>query len=384
MRISIIDPSLFTLPYDRALARGLASAGHQVTLHGRRLGADDNGAAGINLLADFYRVAGSRAVAALPRLARLGIKGVDHAWSMTQLLRRLRRSRPDVIHFQWLALPLVDGALLAAFQRIAPLVLTVHDTDPFNGDPTSGLQQHGFARCLATFDRLIVHTAQGQARLLQRGIPADRLIMLPHGLLTQPTLAPADPMTGPLTFLLFGKVKPYKGVDVMIEAFARLPPALQSQAEVRVVGKPYMDMAPLHALATSRGVGRRISFEQRFVHDDEVDALFGPGAVAVFPYREIEASGVLFLALAHGRPVIASDLGSFSDTVTDGVHGHLVPADDIAALTDALAHVIADRGFAASCASSARSLADAVPSWDEIGQRTAGAYAAAGARIAAA
>jgi glycosyltransferase involved in cell wall biosynthesis len=383
MRVSIVDPSLFTLPYDRALAQALTSAGHSVTLHGRRLGADDNGSLGVNLVADFYRLAGSDAVAALPRLARLGVKGLDHAWSMTRLLRRLRRNRPDVIHFQWLPLPFVDGALLAAFRGIAPLVLTVHDTDPFNGDPTSGLQQHGFARCLAAFDRLIVHTAQGRARLHQRGVPADRLVILPHGLLAEPTMAPVDPMTGPLTFLLFGKVKPYKGVDVMIEAFAALPPALRSQAKVRIIGKPYMDMAPLHALAARGGVGDQISFESRFVHDDEVDALFGAGTVAVFPYREIEASGVLFLALAHGRPVIASDLGSFSETVVDGAHGRLVPPGDVSALTDALAHMIADRGFAASCAGNARMLADAVPSWDEIGRRTAGAYAAAGARVAA-
>ena len=145
-----------------------------------------------------------------------------------------------------------------------------------------------------------------------------------------------------------------------------------------------MDLAPLLALAKERGVLDRFDLEPRFVPDMETDGLFAPGTVAVFPYREIEASGVLSLALALGRPVIASDLGNFSETIGDGVQGHLVPPGDVEALTAALAHIISDRGFAASCATHARLLAERVPGWDEIGRRTAEVYAAAGARVAVA
>ena len=48
-----------------------------------------------------------------------------------------------------------------------------------------------------------------------------------------------------VTFLTFGKIKPYKGVDTLIAALARVPRDLDQAWRVRVVGQPYMDMAPL-------------------------------------------------------------------------------------------------------------------------------------------
>ena len=76
------------------------------------------------------------------------------------------------------------------------------------------------------------------------------------------------------------------------------------------------------------GVADRLHIEPRFVADADIPALFGPGVVALFPYREIEASGVLSIALARGRPVIASRLGNFAEMIEDGVQGLLVPPGD--------------------------------------------------------
>ena len=375
MRIALIDPSLFTLPYDQALARGLTAAGHDVVLHGRRPQPSDGGLPDVPVSADFYRIAGSRLVSALPDRLRLLVKGVDHAWSMLALLARLRRDRPDAIHFQWLPLPMLDGRLLSRFRAIAPLLLTVHDSNPFNGDPSAGLQAPGFQRCLRLFDQLIVHTAQGEARLRAMGIPHARISVRPHGMLCNIVAGAPDPMlSDPITFVLFGKIKPYKGPDLLLRAFAGLPPALRAQARLRIVGKPYMDMAPLEAAA---GAMAEASIETGFVADSDVPALFGPGTVAVFPYREIEASGVMFLALANGRPIIASRLGGFAETIVDGQHGRLLPAGDVAQLTAAMAEMIADRSFAANCARSVRALADAIPSWGEIARDTAALYEAA-------
>ena len=237
MQVALVDPSLFTLPYDRALIKGLVQARHEATLYGRTPGQDDGAADDVNLVPEFYKLAGSRAAVMLPKPMRLALKGVDHFFSMARLLRRFRRIRPDVIHFQWLPLPVIDRHMLARFGAVAPLVLTVHDTNPFNGDPSAGLQQHGFFGCLGAFSKLIVHTAQGQARLHARGVSHDKLVVLPHGLLSElPPRPERDAMQGTLTLLLFGKIKPYKGVDVLIEAFARLPKTLPAQARMRVVG----------------------------------------------------------------------------------------------------------------------------------------------------
>jgi glycosyltransferase involved in cell wall biosynthesis len=376
MRVALIDPSLFTFPYDAALAGGLREHEHDVVLYGRKPDADDSSAPSVALVPGFYRFAEHRSVRALPEKVRLGIKGADHIASMLWLRRTLEKLRPDIIHFQWLPLPVVDRRFLAGLRRIAPLVLTVHDTNPFNGDPSSGLQGFDMAKTFGAFDRLIVHTARGRERLMKHGADPARVVITPHGPLGRSApVRVSDAMDGVVTFLMFGKIKPYKGIPLLIEAFSRIPDPLRARARLRVVGKPYMDVEALRTLAAERGVDPGL--EPRFVPDDELPALFGPGTVAMFPYREIEASGVLTLAMAHGRPIIASRIGGFAETIVDGVHGALVPPDDAAALTEAMARLLDDRAFAAACARNVETLAASVPDWSVIAQQTAGTYKAA-------
>ncbi len=378
MRIALIDPSLLTLPYDRALAQGLARLGHAVTLHTRRLRPDER-AGGVALATRFYPLSSHPAAQRLPRAPRLAIKGVEHVVGMARLAARLRRDPPDVIHFQWLPLPLLDRAFLPGLRRLAPLVLTVHDSTPFNGDPAAMLQRLRLERSYAAFDRLIVHTEGFRAQLIARGIAPERVARVPHGLLAEAQHAAAAEEAGadPLVFLLFGHIKPYKGADILLQAFALLPPALRARARLHVIGRPYMDLAPLSQLAQASGIADRLTLEPRFVPDDEIAALFGPATIAVFPYREIDASGAFTLALAHGRPIVASRIGAFAEQMRDGVHGALVPPGDPAALAAAMARLIEDRSLVARCAAQVRALGAAVPGWDEIAQRTTEVYAAA-------
>jgi glycosyltransferase involved in cell wall biosynthesis len=376
MRVALIDPSLFTLPYDTALAAGLRGEGHEVLLYGREPDADDGSADNAPLVPGFYRVAGHPVLKHFPGPVRLAIKGADHIASMFWLRRRLRLNPPEIIHFQWLPLPFVDRHFLEGLRRIAPLVLTVHDTNPFNGAPSSGLQGVGMGRLFGAFERLIVHTRRGRERLIEQGVDPSRVLVLPHGLLGDNTPVEGQHQAnGEVTFLVFGKIKPYKGVDVLIEAFGRLPARLREKARLRVVGKPYMDLQPLRALAQARGVDPGL--EPRFVADDELPGLFGPGTIATFPYREIEASGVLALALAHGRPILASRIGGFAETLAEGVHGQLVEPDDPASLAAAMTRFLDNPTFMAECASNVAALARAMPTWPEIARSTAAIYAAA-------
>jgi glycosyltransferase involved in cell wall biosynthesis len=379
MRIALIDPSLFTLPYDAALAGALRDEGHEVVLHGRPLHETDGDAGGMAIEPSFYRLSASRRAGALPRRLRAIAKGLEHGFCLSALARRLAADPPDAIHFQWLPLPALDARLMPRFRRIAPIILTVHDTEPYNGNPTARLQRLGFTASLRACDRLIVHTQQGVARLMAMGMAAGKIACLPHGPLADLPPAPApEPADGQIEFVLFGKIKPYKGADLLLSAFAALPGAARARSRLRIVGQPYMDLAPLRAQAQSLGIADRLELEPRFVADAELPAIFAPGSVAVFPYREIEASGVLSIALAHGRPILASDLGNFAETIIDGVHGNLLRLNDSAAWSAAMLALIEDRTKLARFSANARALAAAQPGWRDIARLTVGIYQDAG------
>jgi glycosyltransferase involved in cell wall biosynthesis len=264
---------------------------------------------------------------------------------------------------------------LGRLREIAPVVLTVHDTNAFNGDPTAALQRLGFHAALRACDRLIVHTRQGEARLRAIGIPAARISVIPHG--TTPAVpVQAEHPDQPVTFVLFGKLKPYKGADLLVEAFARLTERQRGRARVRIIGQSYMKLGGLQDRIAALDLADRITIEDRFVGDDEVAAVFAEGTIAVFPYREIEASGVLYLAIEHARPVIASAIGTFAESLTDGVHGSLVPSGDVAALSTAMARMIEDAPFRHAASASIARLSQESPDWLQVGRLTQAAYAA--------
>src|SRR5690348_14729632 len=108
MRIAIVDPSLFTLPYDAHLCEGLAQAGHEVRLYGRHLRPGE--LAGTSALAPFFYSLSEKLPRAGKNSSRLRnvVKPLEHVFDTLRLLRELRRFRPDVVHYQWMPIPAVD------------------------------------------------------------------------------------------------------------------------------------------------------------------------------------------------------------------------------------------------------------------------------------
>lgn len=379
MKIALIDPSLFTWPYDRALTTGLREIGNEAILFSRFLGPKDRDAPYDALREHFYPGLSAPRWTGAPRALFLPIKGMSHIRSMARLLPVLRTWKPDVIHFQWTPLPVIDQYFIPRLKRVAPVVLTVHDSAPFNQNPSSRLQTVASIRILGLFERLIVHTEQARQRLAHYGLPVGRIARVPHGMLHERQWlsrerSATSSNSGKVTLLQFGKVKHYKGVDVLIRALALLPAAVREQCRVDVVGQPHMDTKTLTDLARGLDVQDCLRFDFRFVGDTEMQACFDRADVLLMPYREIDASGVLMTAVALGKPVIASRLGAFAEMLADGRQGKLVAPDDPPALAQALAEVIEDASSRNRMADEMRTLRDAIPSWNDIAKQTIAVY----------
>jgi glycosyltransferase involved in cell wall biosynthesis len=381
MRIAMIDPSLFTWSYDAELALALRHAGNEVVVYGRTHEAVASGPSAELLRRHFYRWLEAPWISRLPRPVFLMLKGINHFFSMLGLLRVLRAERPDVIHFQWAPLPAMDRWFIASLRRVAPVVLTVHDSAPFNNNPGARVQGWGATDILSRFDHLIVHTRAAARRVESYGVDGRRVSVIPHGLLgthvTMPVRersAAADEDNGIVRILLFGKIKPYKGLDVLLRAMAALPLQAARRCRLRVIGAPYMDVTPLTEFARQAGIGGSIDFDLRFVGDSEIPAILAQADIMVMPYREIDASGVLMTALCAGLPIVASRIGLFAELLQDGEHGRLVPPEDPRALAAALSELVLDRVLRARMGERVLALRASIPGWREIADRTLRLY----------
>lgn len=373
MKIAVLDPWCFTPPYNRELCNGLASAGHDVTLIGQDAG-DDGGDLGSPAFTTLklFKAPSER----LPRPAQLLIKGLHHIQGLLRTFGTLRRMQPDVIHVQWLALPLIDALFMPLFRRIAPLVLTVHDSNPYNG---AGPLLLRLGNRLATrrFDRWIVHNDLSIRRLTEQGLPSERLHQVPHGLLgpAAPTSKRAAEIEDDrLHFVQFGKLREYKGVDVLLNALGRLNADQRDRCRVSIVGRPYLDTVPLHDLMEHHQLQSFVELRFDFVRDEEMAALFDSADMLVFPYRGIDTSGVLMAAIARGIPVIASDIGCFAEMLVNGEQGRLVKPDDPTALAAALADLIADPAKVQAMRTRMIELLERIPTWRRIAELTTEVY----------
>jgi glycosyltransferase involved in cell wall biosynthesis len=301
----------------------------------------------------FYPVA-ARLAAGAPR-ARRALRIAEHVPGMLRA-RRLAREA-DLVHLQWLPVERVDARLLP---RGRPLVFTMHNV----------IRRESIdSRIAGRMDAVIVHTRHG-AELLGGG---ERVHVIPHGafehLTRQPREEPLPPklaaVDGPVTLFL-GVIRDYKGVDVLLEAFAAVP-----AGELWVVGRPLgVSMERLRRLAPAG----RVRFVSRYVRDTELPALLRRADVLVLPHRRVDVSGVLFAGLAFGKAMVLSDVGGFRELVEDHGAGLLVPPGEPAALAEALSGLLCDESARRRLAERASAAAAGPLSWERVAERTRELY----------
>jgi glycosyltransferase involved in cell wall biosynthesis len=364
MRVTVVDPPAYTPPYDHALCAALAKQGLEVELATSRFRYGPvPPARGFRRNECFYRFGGSSGIA----------KAAQHPFDMARLARRLRRERSEVVHFQWLPIPPLDRRLVGRFGT--PRVLTAHDLLPREAGER---WRRAAQRLLQSVEAVVVHSKQGRERLIgDVGLAPDKVRVIPHGAFDYLTQLererPIDPAAGDLdgrkVVLFFGLIRPHKGVDLLIEAFAAAP----ADAVLLIVGRPMMPIEPLLQSARELEIADRVRFVPRFIADAEIPAYFRRADLVVLPYSEIEQSGVLFTALAFSSPLLVTDVGGFSEIAEQGA-ARLVPPADPASLRDALLDLLGDDAARAALTDAAGRAAAGPYSWERAAELTATLY----------
>lgn len=130
--------------------------------------------------------------------------------------------------------------------------------------------------------------------------------------------------------LYFGLIRPYKGLEILVEAMEKL----SDDYQLLIAGEPYYSIDEL--ISASARQGDRIKWHTHFIPDQEVADYFKAADALVLPYRNATQSGVTAMAIYHGTPALVSDVGGLSEYVDDGKTGVLFKPNDAVALASAV------------------------------------------------
>ena len=226
---------------------------------------------------------------------------------------------------------------LGADRPSAVRLLLCHNVFDHEAHPLKDALTHAVLR---RADRFAVQNARG-AREVASARPDAPIAVVPHPAEPRAVLPDRDAARGQLgvpldapVFLFSGLLRPYKGWDVLLDAFAALRREVP-RALLVLAGEPWGEARRLEAWAPAG-----VRLELRYLPERERGLWFAAADAVVCPYRHATGSGIAADALAYGRPVIGSRVEGLEDVVEDGHSGLLVPPGDAAALAGAMAFFV--------------------------------------------
>ena len=321
---------------------------------------------------------------ALPRLPRRLLKFVESLVNLSALTLRFTFSPPESVHVQYLPMlhwpvPLDLWFLMYCRRRGAKIVLTVHDLLPHDSADTYRSEFHHLYHFV---DHIICHSASIQSRLVTEfHVNPSAISVIPHGpfFFDLPVEQPAPilvrcgvPSDAPLV-LWQGLVFPYKGVDLLLDAWQIVEQANQdAYLVVAGTGDPAL-LSALKQQAEALQL-KRVCLHQQFISTEELVALYQASDVVVYPYRAITTSGALATGLSFGKTILATNLPVFRELLIDGVSASLVPPETHP-LSQAILKLLAEPELRERFSTEIKALNFGESAWHTIAQQTLAVYA---------
>jgi glycosyltransferase involved in cell wall biosynthesis len=211
--------------------------------------------------------------------------------------------------------------------------------------------------------------ARGRIHVVPNGVNAARFARE-----KRPVVSAAEKPVFTVGFV--GTLKPWHGLDVLMEAFACFR-ALVPRSQLLIVGQG-PEMESLQQRAAALGIEESVRFTGA-VAPDMVPEMLGLMDVAVAPYPEVPdfyfSPLKVYEYMAAGLPVVASRIGQLTELIVDGYDGVLCPPGDAAKLCDALFYLHGDPGLRDQMGQAARTKVRAHHTWESVAQRILGMVA---------
>ncbi len=253
--------------------------------------------------------------------------------SLWRTVRHISHSDCEVAIISWWTLFWQPGFAFIARRLRKRGIKTVFLCHNLVDHDTSGLKRRLSEWFLKQADGYIVHSSE-EAKALEQLKPGTKILMRPHPIYTHfPAPNKTLAQRGRLELLFFGFIRPYKGLDVLLEALAQLD---DKEVHLTIVGETWDNEQVLRSrLAAIPNVEAHL----KYVSEQEAANYFARADVVVLPYLSATGSGVVTLAYNYQKPVIASRVGGLQDAVIEDKTGWLVPPDSPADLAAAIKNI---------------------------------------------
>jgi glycosyltransferase involved in cell wall biosynthesis len=320
-----------------------------------------------------------------PPLVRQALKFLENGINTAALMIRFGFSPPDIVHVQYLPMLQLHLPFELWFLRYcrrlgSKLVCTVHDILPSD---TGEAYKHTFQKLYGMMDALICHSEAAKQELISGFHLAPECIrVIPHGpfFYDFPKSSPASARNRlgvkeeECLVLWQGIIRPYKGVQFLLDAWARVQ---QAGARARLLIAGIGDEALLaairrkvQALSLEDSVDLRLDFAEPY----EMLSYYQAADIVVYPYRAVTTSGALMTGITQGKAIIATSLAPFRELLQDGKNALLCRYADTPGLAAALLVLINDSPLRARLAAASASLNLGEQMWKQIAAQTVACY----------
>jgi glycosyltransferase involved in cell wall biosynthesis len=266
-------------------------------------------------------------------------------WGKT--LKRLRDWQPEVVVIPWWHPYFVPvwAVLSRGIKRLpgSPrLIFICHNVLPHEqGKFSKRLLPGLFRLACGRADGFIVHS-QADGQILHEMLPQAQVQVTPLPTYAELGIADTSHIKLPVKLpddrplLLFcGLVRPYKGLDILLEALAIA--VRERPLHLLVAGEFWQGGEAQYRQQIDRlGLNDSVTIWNEYIPDEQLAACIDRCAVVVLPYRSATQSAVIQLAFGRGKPVITTNVGGLGEVVVDGRTGLVVPAENLVALAEAI------------------------------------------------
>ena len=185
---------------------------------------------------------------------------------------------------------------------------------------------------LTRVDSLIVHSEQEKHEILSFH---PKALVKKHLLpLFEYDKLPATVTDRRLKLLFFGCVRPYKGLDTLLNAIGLLK---DRDVTLKIAGEFWYDKDNYLKLIDDLGISEKVEIIDKYIPDEQLSIYFSWADLVVLPYKKTKTSGIIATAYGFNKPVLATNVGGFHEVVKDGHTGKIVPADDPESFADGIA-----------------------------------------------